>query len=53
LTITPAGREVLEHAHRARRALIERLLHDWSARDRSELARLLGRFADALANLDR
>jgi DNA-binding MarR family transcriptional regulator len=53
LTITAAGQEIIEHAHRSRRALIDQLLHDWSASDRAELARLLTRLTEALVSLDR
>jgi len=53
LTITAAGRDVIDHAHRSRRALVEQLLHGWSAHDRSELARLLTRFTDAIVAVDR
>ncbi len=49
LDVTPRGKEVVELAERGRLAFLERLLEDWSERDRRELARLLGRLGDALA----
>jgi DNA-binding MarR family transcriptional regulator len=53
LTITAAGEEIIEHAHRARRALLGQLMRGWSAHDRAELARLLTRFTDAIVATDR
>ena len=53
LETTDAGREVAEAAHRARQALYDRLMRDWSQRDRREFARLLGRFTDALTDAGR
>jgi DNA-binding MarR family transcriptional regulator len=48
LRVTSAGREVIGHAHRARRDMIADLLTGWSAKDRADFARLLTRFTDAL-----
>lgn len=48
LRVTPAGREIIEEARHARRAMIAGLLTGWSARDRADFARLLTKFTDAL-----
>jgi DNA-binding MarR family transcriptional regulator len=44
LEATDEGRAVLERIHGQRREDAERVLRDWSAKDVSELARLLARF---------
>lgn len=49
LELTPGGLDVVKHAHRQRQALYDHLMDDWSSQDRSEFARLLTRFTDALA----
>jgi DNA-binding MarR family transcriptional regulator len=48
LELTEAGREIAQAAHRSRQALYDRLMRDWSERDRGELARLLTKFTEAL-----
>jgi DNA-binding MarR family transcriptional regulator len=48
LELTEAGREIAQAARRSRQALYDRLMRDWSERDRQELARLLTKFANAL-----
>jgi DNA-binding MarR family transcriptional regulator len=48
LALTATGREIVDHAHRSRQAMIDEVLRDWSARDRADLARLLTRFTTAL-----
>jgi DNA-binding MarR family transcriptional regulator len=53
LELTPAGEGIVGHAHRYRQALYDRLLEDWSPRDRAEFARLLTRFTDALTGANR
>lgn len=47
LTLTPAGRKLVETVTRRRRAAIERILGRMAATDRDLLADALGRFADA------
>jgi DNA-binding MarR family transcriptional regulator len=49
LTLSAAGREVLDTAWASRRAWIDRSLADWSAEDRRILADVLERFAEALS----
>jgi DNA-binding MarR family transcriptional regulator len=48
IRLTPAGRRTIERVRRARRAWLERLLQSWDDDDLSELAGLLGRFAEIL-----
>lgn len=48
LELTEAGEGIIEHAHRSRLSLYDRLLRDWSRDDRTEFARLLARFTEAL-----
>jgi len=50
LELTPAGREHAEAVHRSRQTTFDRLMRYWPARDREDLARLLTRFTDALAD---
>ena len=50
LELTEAGREVAQAAHRSRQTLYDRLMHDWSERDRRELARLLTKFTGAIVS---
>jgi DNA-binding MarR family transcriptional regulator len=50
LELTDAGREITQAAHHSRQALYDRLMRDWSERDRQQFARLLTRFTDALTN---
>ena len=52
LTLAPPGHEVLRAAFGHRQAWLDRSLADWTAADRSHLAELLGRLADALAQPD-
>ena len=49
LTLSAAGRKVLDTAWASRRAWIDRSLADWSAEDRRILADVLERFAEALS----
>lgn len=49
LELTDEGQGIVDHAHRFRQTLYDRLLNGWSKRDRNELARLLTRFTDAFA----
>ncbi len=49
--LTEAGRSVVEAINRGRRRVLEEAFTDWSERDRAELARLAGRFADAIVRL--
>jgi DNA-binding MarR family transcriptional regulator len=53
LTLTPAGREVMEKARAARHDLITDALADWDDVDRTHLASLLGRLADDLLRVER
>jgi DNA-binding MarR family transcriptional regulator len=48
LEATDQGRAVLERIHGQRRKDAERVLGDWSAKDVSELARLLARFQQSM-----
>jgi DNA-binding MarR family transcriptional regulator len=48
VSLTPAGRRVIDRLLVARRAWLERLLGDWSEVDRDRLAALLRRFADEI-----
>jgi DNA-binding MarR family transcriptional regulator len=48
LEATDEGRAVLERIHGQRREDAERVLQDWSAKDVSELARLLARFQQSM-----
>jgi DNA-binding MarR family transcriptional regulator len=50
IRLTPAGRRTIERVRLARRAWLEQLLGGWDNDDLSDLADLLGRFAE---NLDR
>ncbi len=50
LRVTSAGQAIIDQAHRSRREMIDGLLSGWSAHDRAELARLLTRFTDRLAD---
>lgn len=47
LTLTDAGRAVLDHAANVRRKYIGGLMADWSAEDKETFGRLLARFSDA------
>ena len=49
LTLTDAGREVLDHAAKVRRDFIGSLMADWTAEDREAFARLLTMFSEAAA----
>lgn len=49
LALTPDGRAALAQIRAFRRRVIAEALRDWSADDRADLARLLGRFVDDVA----
>ncbi|MGP4029977.1 MarR family winged helix-turn-helix transcriptional regulator [Actinomadura sp. 3N407] len=53
LGLTEAGRRVKQVADRFRRAYFDELMSGWSARERTEFARLLTRFVDAAARAPR
>ena len=48
IRLTPAGRRTIERVRRARRAWLEQLLQGWDDDGLSDLANLLGRFAEDL-----
>jgi DNA-binding MarR family transcriptional regulator len=48
LRLTPAGRAVVAAARDGRRAAMAAAMSDWTDRERTEFARLLGQFVDAL-----
>jgi DNA-binding MarR family transcriptional regulator len=50
LRLTDAGLRVKEMADEFRRRFIAQLVADWSPADREQFGRLLGRFAEAVAN---
>lgn len=49
LDLTAAGARVKQVADRFRRDYLDKLMQDWTARERAEFARLLTRFTDAAA----
>ena len=53
LSLTPAGRSVMEKVRAARHDLITDVLDDWDDTDRSRLAALLGRLADDFVRAER
>jgi DNA-binding MarR family transcriptional regulator len=53
VSLTPAGREVMEKARAARHDLITDALADWDDADRTRLAALLGRLADDFLRVER
>jgi DNA-binding MarR family transcriptional regulator len=53
LSLTPAGREVMEKARGARHDLITDALAEWDDADRTHLASLLGRLADDFLRVER
>lgn len=53
LTMTTEGQAIIGQAHRARQAMIQSVVSDWSPRDRAEFARLLTRFTHAIGGADR
>jgi DNA-binding MarR family transcriptional regulator len=53
LSLTSAGRTVMEKVRAARHDLITDVLGDWEDRDRSQLASLLGRLADDFVRAER
>lgn len=53
LGLTEAGRRVKQVADRFRRAYFDELMSGWSARERTEFARLLTRFVDAAGRAPR
>ncbi|WP_433525759.1 MarR family winged helix-turn-helix transcriptional regulator [Nocardia pseudovaccinii] len=48
LRLTPAGRAAVTAARDGRRGAMAAAMADWTDRERTEFARLLGRFVDAL-----
>jgi DNA-binding MarR family transcriptional regulator len=48
LSLTPSGVDAVARVRSARQAAVARLLEDWPAEDRRELARLLGRLVESL-----
>ncbi|WP_433683798.1 MarR family winged helix-turn-helix transcriptional regulator [Nocardia sp. CA-119907] len=48
LRLTPAGRALVTAARDGRRAAMAAAMSDWTDHERTEFARLLGRFVDAL-----
>lgn len=48
LRLTAAGRDVVAAAREGRRAAMAAAMSDWTDRERTEFARLLGQFVDAL-----
>lgn len=48
LSLTPSGADAVARVRSARQAAVARLLEDWPAEDRRELARLLGRLVESL-----
>jgi DNA-binding MarR family transcriptional regulator len=53
VSLTPAGRDVMEKARAARHDLITDALAEWDDADRTHLARLLGRLADDFLRVER
>jgi DNA-binding MarR family transcriptional regulator len=53
LSLTPAGREVMEKVRAARHDLITDVLGDWDDADRTRLASLLGRLSDDFVRAER
>jgi DNA-binding MarR family transcriptional regulator len=53
VSLTPAGREVMEKARAARHDLITDALAEWDDADRTHLATLLGRLADDFLRVER
>jgi DNA-binding MarR family transcriptional regulator len=53
LELTDEGRQILNNAHRFRRALYDRLLDGWSDDERAEFARLLTKFTAGFGQGDR
>lgn len=47
-TVTPEGHRVVEAINQGRRRVLDEVFAGWSARDRTELARLTRRFADGM-----
>lgn len=52
LSLTPTGADAVARVRSARQTAVARLLEDWPADDRRELARLLGRLVEALTHGD-
>lgn len=52
VTLTDAGYHLIERAVAFRRSHLERYLEGWPLHDRSEFARLLDRFATAVADVE-
>jgi DNA-binding MarR family transcriptional regulator len=53
VSLTPAGREVMEKVRAARHDLITAALDGWDDTDRAQLASLLGRLADDFLRVER
>ena len=53
VSLTPAGREVMEKARAARHDLITDALAEWDDAERTHLAALLGRLADDFLRVER
>ncbi|WP_329243275.1 hypothetical protein OG417_45615 [Actinoallomurus sp. NBC_01490] len=47
-TVTPEGHRVVEAINQGRRRVLDEVFAGWNVRDRTELARLTRRFADAM-----
>lgn len=52
LSLTPAGLDAVARIRTARQEAVARLLEDWPAEDRRDLARLLGRLVESLTRSD-
>jgi len=52
LELTGAGRALAAKTHKYRQAYLGRAMANWTERDRAELARLLSRFTEDLADTD-
>jgi DNA-binding MarR family transcriptional regulator len=50
-SVTPEGRKIVEAINEGRRRILREAFAGWSDHDRTELARLTGRFADAIQTL--
>lgn len=50
-SVTPEGRKIVEAINEGRRRILREAFAGWSDQDRTELARLTGRFADAIQTL--
>ncbi len=50
LELTDTGRQLAHTVHDQRQAFFARLTHDWTEQERTDFARLLTRFTDALTD---